>query len=49
MDQSGFFLELVDTVLPELAVEVTLPFGTIRGYVLDVDLANVLVRLSSSS
>ena len=25
MDQSGFFLELVDTVVPELAVQETLP------------------------
>ena len=42
MDQSGFFPELVATVVPELAVQVTLPCGTTRGYVLDVDLANVL-------
>ena len=39
---SGIFLELVATVVPALAVQVTLPYGTIRGYVLDVDLANVL-------
>ena len=39
-DQSGFFLELVETVVPEFAVQVTLPSGTIRGYVLDVDLAS---------
>ena len=42
MDQSGFYLELVDTVVPELAVQVTLSSGTIHGCVLDVDLANVL-------
>ena len=34
-------LELVATVVPALAVQVTLPHRTIRGYVLDVDLANV--------
>ena len=40
MNQSGFFLELVDTVVPELAVQETL--RNERGYVLDVDLANVM-------
>ena len=42
MGLSGIFLELVATVVPALAVQATLPYGTIRGYVLDVDLANVL-------